>query len=444
MVGMGAVGILLLALFSGGRTGQWDRRIAAYRAAGLPVNFEELDRSYPQVPEAENEALKVIRSAEDWKGTLKTKRPSLLQLMAVRGTNWSLEERHLVETELEANASSLALLHSLSHPERSRYPTRWDSLPGGTKYINFRVGPAYSTAQRALLEARYAFETGQRHRATIAWVSALRAFRTTDAVPQSVQIFLQGALRPIMVGQLASMLSTSGCELEDLKMLQAELAEEEGRQTLEPALRGDRCVLIESIFRRTPSGLRDPDGMGADNSLKNRLWITLWTGSGQFDRDLLQALDEVDDFAARLKGRASDFLATEPPRNPEGGIRARIDEWIYPHRRLQRSTLHSFWLVQIKNITSIRAATAGLALERWRLDHGNELPPNLEALVPQYLPAVPVDPIDGKPLRLRFTHPGYIIYGLGEDRVDNGGIEFPKTNSVKGPAGRDYGFAVER
>ena len=41
-----------------------------------------------------------------------------------------------------------------------------------------------------------------------------------------------------------------------------------------------------------------------------------------------------------------------------------------------------------------------VAAARWRLSHDGKLPPALDALVPQYLPAVPVDPWskDGRPL----------------------------------------------
>lgn len=40
-----------------------------------------------------------------------------------------------------------------------------------------------------------------------------------------------------------------------------------------------------------------------------------------------------------------------------------------------------------------------LALRLYHLDHGGALPATLDQLVPEYLPAVPLDPFDGKPLR---------------------------------------------
>jgi hypothetical protein len=71
----------------------------------------------------------------------------------------------------------------------------------------------------------------------------------------------------------------------------------------------------------------------------------------------------------------------------------------------------------------LRAAKTALAVERYRLAHGNALPAGLSALVPDYLAAVPVDPFDGKPLRFKkITPKGYMIYSIGRDRQDDGGI----------------------
>jgi hypothetical protein len=50
-------------------------------------------------------------------------------------------------------------------------------------------------------------------------------------------------------------------------------------------------------------------------------------------------------------------------------------------------------------ISTVRRARTALAIRAWQLDHGGELPERLEQLVPEYLPAVPLDPYDAKPLR---------------------------------------------
>jgi hypothetical protein len=65
------------------------------------------------------------------------------------------------------------------------------------------------------------------------------------------------------------------------------------------------------------------------------------------------------------------------------------------------------------------------ALQRYKLRHGN-YPPNLTGLVPEFLPSVPRDPVDGKPLRYKPNANGtFLLYSVGEDSEDNGGDPNP-------------------
>ncbi|HEY2584644.1 MAG TPA: hypothetical protein VGI81_02640 [Tepidisphaeraceae bacterium] len=69
------------------------------------------------------------------------------------------------------------------------------------------------------------------------------------------------------------------------------------------------------------------------------------------------------------------------------------------------------------------AAWTGLAADRYRLDHGS-FPASLDALVPQYLDDVPIDPFDGGPLKLSVRGDECLIYSIGPDRKDDGGAPF--------------------
>jgi hypothetical protein len=88
-----------------------------------------------------------------------------------------------------------------------------------------------------------------------------------------------------------------------------------------------------------------------------------------------------------------------------------------------------------------RAGLAAVAIERSRLAHQGAVPGKLEALVPQFLSAMPIDPFDGQPLRYRPLPRGYLVYSVGADRQDDGGRE----KSAKG-ATRNYDetFIIER
>lgn len=68
----------------------------------------------------------------------------------------------------------------------------------------------------------------------------------------------------------------------------------------------------------------------------------------------------------------------------------------------------------------MRSLAALLAAERYRLTRGR-WPGQLTDLVPAFLPAVPMDPFDGRPLRYRKTADGVMVYSVGPDREDNNG-----------------------
>jgi hypothetical protein len=62
-----------------------------------------------------------------------------------------------------------------------------------------------------------------------------------------------------------------------------------------------------------------------------------------------------------------------------------------------------------------------IALKRFQRKHGH-WPENLAKLVPEFLPEVPIDWMDGQPLRYRLREDGtFVLYSVGEDGIDQGG-----------------------
>ena len=77
-----------------------------------------------------------------------------------------------------------------------------------------------------------------------------------------------------------------------------------------------------------------------------------------------------------------------------------------------------------------RVITA-IALRRHQLAHGS-WPAKLEELVPRFLPAMLLDPMDGKPLRYQRAADGTpLLYSVGTDGADAGGDPRPLTGTGK-------------
>ena len=84
--------------------------------------------------------------------------------------------------------------------------------------------------------------------------------------------------------------------------------------------------------------------------------------------------------------------------------------------------------VCVRAETQRRLTVAAIALKRYELRHQSK-PATLATLVPEFLSAVPIDPMSGKPLSYRTNQTGYVLYSAGEDGVDDGGDPLPPAGS---------------
>ena len=84
--------------------------------------------------------------------------------------------------------------------------------------------------------------------------------------------------------------------------------------------------------------------------------------------------------------------------------------------------------------TTRQTVMTAIALKRYQLKHGNH-PVDLNSLVPEFLSTVPLDPVNGQPLRYRPNADGtFLLYSVGENGVDDGG----DPSLEKGVTGSNY------
>ena len=110
------------------------------------------------------------------------------------------------------------------------------------------------------------------------------------------------------------------------------------------------------------------------------------------------------------------------------GIEARLGAFDSFRYALSGMTLANFsraWETIMQHETQRSLMITALALQRYQIRHGT-LPPELESLTPEFLAAVPVDYMNGKPLRYRLEPDGsYRLYSVGRDGADDGGDPAP-------------------
>jgi hypothetical protein len=76
-----------------------------------------------------------------------------------------------------------------------------------------------------------------------------------------------------------------------------------------------------------------------------------------------------------------------------------------------------------------QAARLGVPAYLYRKKNGH-FPKKLADLTPDFIAFVPTDPFDGKPMKLKRTDRGIVVYSVGPDMVDNGGA--PLDDLIKG------------
>lgn len=162
------------------------------------------------------------------------------------------------------------------------------------------------------------------------------------------------------------------------------------------------------------------------------LWRTAWA-----DQDSLRSLDrwqeliEMERIAgkeswAATKARVKRLVQGEAD-NPwmqgagEGPSQNVYDRWRYLLSNQSFGVGGGMVRRAAQMDTARRMMITVLALKRYQLHHGQPAA-TLGALAPELLPAVPIDGMDGKPLRYRLNPDGtFILYSVGEDGEDNGG-----------------------
>jgi hypothetical protein len=113
------------------------------------------------------------------------------------------------------------------------------------------------------------------------------------------------------------------------------------------------------------------------------------------------------------------------------GKHVRKDGSVSWHERLLEGLLPQLGSLFMKEATleaMMLATRSGLACKIYK-NHTGHYPENLEALVPDILPEVPIDPFTGKALIYKIQNGELLIYSLGSNQKDDGGrstYEFTK------------------
>jgi hypothetical protein len=133
----------------------------------------------------------------------------------------------------------------------------------------------------------------------------------------------------------------------------------------------------------------------------------------------------LSDFLEQLTraGRAADWPAAR--QLMPTALERRVEEnhrW-HPFASVLLPGLRFPVLTEFKCLAARRLAAVAVAIRLFVIDHGGRRPASLAELAPAELPPVPPAPMSGGTLRYHLGGTDPRVYSIGENGVDNGGIE---------------------
>ncbi len=411
---------------------------AAIRAAGLPTSGAELNAYYTAVPDNENAALVMTQAfALMWdfpdhrsKQVVDFKIPSRKQSL-------TSEQKNLLSTYLEKNAPALAKAGEAVKLPRSRYPVD--------------LGPNEDALLPHLPKLRKI--------SIVACFESLNALQAQDGKEAANLISFQFALchtldtEPLLISQVvrdemisaASQLAENGLnqvsfDEANLSKLEKDFEKVDENGFSPIGFIGDRAMTLPyfqtnwlAIYRIISYNRRD---LPFSIIFRGRFgWFT-----GLFDRDEVFYIEAMQAAVDEIRRPYPQCLFAYSTMY-ETALKGQNHGYILGPGALYG--LRNALPKEVETISRVRIAMAALAVERFRLAHG-QLPENLNEPVPQFLSRMPEDPYDGQPLRYDRLPKGYVIYSVGADGNDNGGREKPDNWKSSDQTEYDITFTVER
>lgn len=421
-------------------------RIAAIRAAGHPVTWAELDKWYA-IPEGADNAADAILNAlsycQQWEHQALEPLPLVGHVeLPSRTEALAAETMSLMSEYLGDNRKALDKLHeAVADVQYCRYPMDFSA---GIEVQMSHLSDLRRGARLLQLEAISRAEKDEAELAVRSVISILRLGNSLANEPSLGSYYDQRACRQFAVLGLERIVNRTDLTDEQLIRLEEALADAERHINLLPGLVGERCLVL-AAFRMSTGQLRATgyfDGDRNESPLSVNLHVATFAilrYAGLRDKKAILCLDVANDCVESLRLPLERRHAVADAIEKRLGSTSRnvllLDNlaWQFP-RVIAEFDVHA----------RLRTARAALAVQRYRLTAG-ELPDVLTDLVPDYLDAVPSDPYDGKDLRYEKLGSGFVVYSIGEDLRDNGGIERPPRSKTAGQS-RDWDvtFVVER
>jgi hypothetical protein len=393
--------------------------------------WDDLMSRRPPVADADNAGLHVLAvrglyAANAWPGkAFWDKQPEsyFTELHNAPTRRLTAEQREFLRTTLPTVAPAVTAAHQLADKPRGRLPIPWQLNYAGTVLPN--VQECREVTNLLWLDLLHRLESGDLPGTVTACRALLGNARAVGEEPNLICYLVRVAIRTIALRGVERMLAFGEPIEPALAVLQADLERELAEPLFLLALRGERAGLyrmLEAVAdgRLDRKALRDLTLWGLGPWWRSD-WT--WVNDAQLRLQEYTLGDLTAGRAALLELQNAAVELAKAPLPSQGHLMKQWEARLADQPGLVGAVLTPYgkiWRVERRTQAELRCTIAAVAAERFRLAHGR-WPQAWAEVVPRYLAAVPLDPEDGQPLRLKAVPGNLVIYGVGGDGTDDGG-----------------------
>jgi hypothetical protein len=278
---------------------------------------------------------------------------------------------------------------------------------------------------------------GEADRAIESCQGILNAGRAFEGDPILIAHLIRIAMQSIHVHSVERVFAQSEPSEAALRVLQSQLALEIKESSILPAMRGERAG-FHHLFANLENGKAQLRGLGNWRPDTNISRIDKALAEA-YPRSLLKFYPE---YLTHMNRTVEVARLPHHERMPK---LTQLEEECKTTSNILISclgrALTKVCRADARGQALLRSAMAAAACERYRQSHqGKQWPASLDVLVKaRSLEAVPIDPFDGQPLRFRRTEDGVVIYSIGPDLKDDGGITVDEKQGGPPP---DFGIRL--
>jgi hypothetical protein len=413
--------------------------------------LEEIEAGRKMIPAAENSALH-IKSVEVLLGT-----QSVITLAMGNAFDdlkpqkrLTIQQAEYLKTRLQVLAPALTLARNLKDMPKGRYPIKYSPDFIGTLLPH--VQTARSTANLLLWDAILRAHQFDGDGALESCLAVRNAGRSLGDEPFMISQLVRYACMNMTIVALEKTLGQSSftaASEPNLKRMQENLAKDAGHGVLLAGLRAERAGMHQ-LLQALAEGKIDPANYKAKGGPVKLVFGLIGNNNTKSNpRNDLEAilLERFPGYLSRQHAIVLRFynemieVAKIREEQTDDRLRA-LEEKIALEPPILRALINvpcRFNEHEHRTRARLRCAIVGVAAERYRLAKSDWPESFAELISSGFLEAVPADPFDGKPLRMKHVADGLIIYSVGPDRTDNGGSLDPDeyTNAPK-----DIGFRL--